>query len=224
MVARLERQHTFRVMAHRRNQHPIAHRLTSVTDRASLAEIEAMTNPRIQQEYAARKKIRPDDLIGGDGNEMVIAAFTYSGASRFTDGSFGVYYAGTEFTTAVAESAYHTERFLSYTNARQTSVYKRVLTANIDGSYDDLRSLNRSDPIYDPNPENYATAQAYGLRAYASGSDGIVYESVRAPGGTCVAAFRPRLISKCTTAAFLAYSYNGKRIDDMFRIETLDGI
>ena len=209
MVARFRKKHTFRVIAHRRNEERIADRLPSVTDRAALDEIEAITNPR-------RK------FPGSDSNDMVIASFVYSGASRFTDGSYGVYYAAFEQRTAIAESAYHTARFLAYTNTRPTLVYKRVLTANIRGAYDDIRATPLDDPIYDPDPEKYAAAQAYALQLYAADAvDGIVYTSVRAADGTCVVAFRPRLISDCTTAGFLAFSYDGTRIDDMFAIESL---
>jgi len=222
MVARLRKQQSFRVIAHRPDQRPITDRLPSVSDRAALAEIEAMTNPRLQQEYAVRKKVRSEDLQGSDGNEMVIASFAYSGASRFTDGSYGVYYAGLEERTAIAESAYHTERFLSSTNTRPTLVYKRALTSNIDGSYDDIRSVPSSDPRYDPAPEKYAHGQAYALGVYAANiADGIIYNSVRSAGGTCVAAFRPRLISDCKTVGLLIYTYNGARIDDIFRIESI---
>ncbi|MGC2128882.1 MAG: RES family NAD+ phosphorylase [Candidatus Aquilonibacter sp.] len=209
MVARFRKKQTFRVIAHRRNEERIADRLPSVTDRVALDELEAITNPR-------RK------FPGSDSNDMVIASFVYSGASRFTDGSYGVYYAAFEQRTAIAESAYHTARFLAYTNTRPTLVYKRVLTADIKGSYDDIRATPPTDPIYDPDPDKYAVAQAYAMRLYvADVVDGIVYASVRAAVGTCVVAFRPRLISGCTTAGFLAYSYDGTRIDDMFAIESL---
>jgi hypothetical protein len=209
MVARFRKKHTVRVIAHRRNEDRIADRLTSVTDRAALDEIEALTNPRRR-------------FYGSDGNEMVIASFAYSGASRFTDGSYGVYYAGFDQRTAIAESAYHTQRFLAYTQTRATVVYKRVLTADIKGAYDDVRALQPSDPIYDPDPNNYAAAQAYALALYARNVvDGVVYASVRAAGGTCVAAFRPRLLANCTTAGFLAYTYDGSRIDEIFAIEPI---
>ena len=209
MVARFRKKQTFRVIAHRRNEERITDRLPSVTDRVALDELEAITNPR-------RK------FPGSDSNDMVIASFVYSGASRFTDGSYGVYYAAFEQRTAIAESAYHTARFLAYTNTRRTLVYKRVLTADIKGSYDDIRATPPTDPIYDPDPDKYAVAQAYAMRLYvADVVDGIVYASVRAAVGTCVVAFRPRLISGCTTAGFLAYSYDGTRIDDMFAIESL---
>jgi hypothetical protein len=209
MVARFRKKHTFRVIAHRRNEERIADRLPSVADRTALDEIEAITNPRRR-------------FPGSDSNDMVIASFVYSGPSRFTDGSYGVYYAAFEQRTAIAESAYHTARFLAYTNTGPTLVYKRVLSADIKGAYDDIRTTPPTDPIYDPDPEKYAAAQAYASALYAADVvDGIVYTSVRAAGGTCVVAFRPRLISGCTTAAFLAYSYDGARIDDMFAIESL---
>lgn len=222
MVARFRKRQTFRVIAHRRNEARIADRLTSVTDRVALDEIEAISNPRIQQEYAARRKVRPQDLAGSDGNEMVIASFAYSGASRFTDGSFGIYYAGFERRTAIAESAYHTARFLAYTQTRATVVYKRVLSADIKGRYDDIRATAPTDPIYDPDPERYAAAQAYALQLYAANVvDGILYASVRETGGTCIAAFRPRLINGCKTAGFLAYTYDGTHIDEIFAIESI---
>jgi len=209
MVARFRKKHTFRVIAHRRNEERIADRLPSVADRTALDEIEAITNPRRR-------------FPGSDSNDVVIASFVYSGPSRFTDGSYGVYYAAFEQRTAIAESAYHTARFLAYTNTEPTLVYKRVLSADIKGAYDDIRTTPPTDPIYDPDPEKYAAAQAYASALYAADVvDGIVYTSVRAAGGTCVVAFRPRLISGCTTAAFLAYSYDGARIDDMFAIESL---
>ncbi len=209
MLARFRKKHTFRVIAHRRNEERIADRLPSVQDRATLDEIEAITNPR-------RK------FPGSDSSDMVIASFVYSGASRFTGGSYGVYYAAFEQRTAIAESAYHTARFLAYTNTRPTLVYKRVLSADIKGAYDDIRATPPTGPIYDPDPEHYAAAQAYAMALYAADVvDGIVYSSVRATGGTCIVAFRPRLISNCITAGFLAFSYDGTRIDDMFAIESL---
>ncbi|HTV93834.1 MAG TPA: RES family NAD+ phosphorylase [Verrucomicrobiae bacterium] len=209
MVARFRKKHTFRVIAHRRHEARIADRLASVTDRAALDEIEAITNPR-------RK------FPGGDENEMVIASFAYSGNSRFTDGSYGVYYAAFEQRTAIAESAYHTARFLAYTQTRPTLVYKRVLTADVKGTYDDIRTVPATDPIYDPDPDRYAAAQAYALGLYAADLvDGVVYRSVRAAGGTCVVAFRPGLIVNCETAGFLAYTYDGARIDEIFALEPI---
>jgi RES domain len=220
VVARLQRQPTFRVIAYRPYDRPIAARLPSVSDTAALDTIEALTNPRVRQEWSPRRKIRPED-IGATADETVLASFVYSGPSRFTDGSFGVYYAGFERETAIAESRFHTERFLSLGHVPATNVFKRVLRANVSGSYDDARRLARANPIYAPDPNAYADAQAYGLRVYARNrEDGIVYRSVRRDDGTCVVVFRPRLISGCKTDETLLYAYDGTRIDTIMRVES----
>ena len=219
MVARLRKRPTFRVIAHRPYDRPIAARLPSVGDIAALDTIEALTNPRIRQDWSPRKKIRPED-VGDAPDELVMASFVYAGPSRFTDGSFGVYYAGFERETAIAESRFHTERFLSLSHIGATNVFKRVLHARVAGRYDDIREVASSDPIYTPDPDAYAAAQSYALGVYARNrEDGIVYRSVRRDDGMCVVAFRPRLITDCTTVDMLMYAYDGRRIDTIMRVE-----
>jgi hypothetical protein len=219
MVTRLRAQPTFRVIAHRPYDRPIAARLRSVIDAAALDTIEALTNPRIRQEWSPRRKIRPED-IGASPDELLMASFVYSGPSRFTDGSFGVYYAGFERDTAIAESRFHTERFLQLSALPATNVFKRVLHAEVTGSYDDVRTIAADDPIYAPDPDAYAAAQSYGLGVYARNrEDGIVYRSVRHQTGTCVVAFRPRLVTECSAAEMLLYAFNGASIDTILRVE-----
>lgn len=217
-MKRLRAQPTFRVIAHRPYDRPIAARLGSVTDAAALDTIESLTNPRIRQEWSPRKKIRPED-VGDTVDETVMASFVYSGPSRFTDGSFGVYYAGFERDTAIAESRFHTERFLALSHLPATNVFKRVLGANVSGAYDDVRKVAAGDAIYTPDPDAYAAPQSYAFGVYARNrEDGIVYRSVRHPGGTCVAAFRPRLVTGSTTHEMLLYAYDGTRIDTIMRV------
>jgi hypothetical protein len=219
MVTRLRAQPTFRVIAHRPYDRPIAARLHSVTDTAALETIEALTNPRIRQEWSPRKKIRDDD-VGETPDETVMASFVYSGPSRFTDGTFGVYYASFERETAIAESRFHTERFLALSHVPATNVFKRVLHAEVSGSYNDVRKVAADDPIYAPDPNAYAAAQSYALGVYARNrEDGIVYRSVRRDRGTCVATFRPRLVTGCRPGEMLLYAYDGTRIDTVMRVD-----
>ena len=90
-------------------------RITDAANFATLLEIEALTNPRAREEAGAFRKVRPADAIAGPGTTPIMASFAYSGPSRFCDGTYGVYYAGREEETAVAESRYHTEAFLRAT-------------------------------------------------------------------------------------------------------------
>lgn len=218
MVASFDRARTIRVIAYRPFDRPIAARLPSVEDRTALESIEALTNPRIREEWSARRKIRPED-IGDAPDELVMASFVYSGPSRFTDGSFGVYYAAFERETAIAESRFHTERFLAQSRQPATQVFKRVLDAKISGKFDNVRDRAPADPIYAPDPADYADAQRYALDVYLRDrEDGIVYRSVRRTEGTCIVAFRPRVVTECTIAGMLLYAYDGAKIDAVMTV------
>ncbi len=213
MVAEFQRAPTLRVIAHRPFDRPVAARLPGVSNPSALADIEALTNPRIRQEWSARRKIRPAD-VGDAPDELVMASFVYSGASRFSDGSFGVYYAAFERDTAIAESRYHTQRFLAQSRQPATNVFKRVLDAKVTGCFDDVRGRAPADPIYAPSPQAYADAQRYAMDIYLRDrEDGIVYRSVRRPAGTCIVAFRPRVVTDCLAGETLMYAYDGARID-----------
>ncbi len=99
---------------------------------------------------------------------------------------------------------------------------KRVLQARLLGAYDDVRSALLADPIYDPDPERYAMPQQYARRRYEENVvDGIVYSSVRAPGGTCAAIFRPNCIRRCFTQGFLLYLYDGDRVQGMYTLSLI---
>ncbi len=67
--------------------------------------IEGLTNDRLRDQAGDIALVAPVDRICGPGSSPVMAAFTHVGlASRFTDGTFGVYYAGESLETAIAET------------------------------------------------------------------------------------------------------------------------
>ena len=43
-------------------------------------------------------------------------------------------------------------------------------------------------------------------------------QSVRHPGGQCLAAFRTALVKHCLHAAYLEYQWNGEGIDAVFEV------
>ena len=79
--------------------------------------IEALTNPRMRQELGQLSLVAPADRIAGPGATLVMAAFTHLNplGSRFSDGSWGVYYAADTLETAVAEVSHHRALFLART-------------------------------------------------------------------------------------------------------------
>jgi hypothetical protein len=67
--------------------------------------------------------------------------------------------------------------------------------------------------LYAAAPDDYGYSQRYAHRLYARNRvDGIVYNSVRHPGGQCIAAFRPRSVSRAHIRKYIQFRWDGRRI------------
>ena len=69
-------------------------------------------------------------------------------------------------------------------------------------------------------PDSYVASQALADSLLSAGSLGVVYPSVRHAGGTCVACFRPALVSNVRRAYTYRFTWTGgegPRIDRVRR-------
>lgn len=211
MVSRLRWAPSYRIIASKYPTVSVYDRIARTADFEAVIQIEELTNPRVREELGDYRKIRPEDRVSGTGTTPVMASFAYTGSSRFSDGTFGVYYAAHEEATAIAESMYHTELFMRATQEPSIDLDKRLYTATITGSYNDIREVSSRSKLYDKT--SYTHSQAYSRKLYeANAVDGIVYRSVRRPQGECVAAYRPRLITNCKLAKYLQFRWENSRI------------
>jgi hypothetical protein len=73
----------------------------------ALIAAEMLVNPRIRNDVGEIHLVPPNERVSGPGASYVMAAFTHLNprGSRFSDGTYGVYYAGREFETALRETA-----------------------------------------------------------------------------------------------------------------------
>lgn len=191
-------------------------RITKAGDLDAVYAIEAMTNDRLRQEAGDISLVPVEDRVVGPGTTPIMAAFTHLNpeGGRFTDTTYGAYYASVELGTAVTEIKYHRERFLWATaEGRPTFVDERVYLARLTGDLHDVR-VGAPPAIY--HPDNYSAGQAFGRRLRGAGSNGIIFNSVRDSGGICVAVFRPRLLSGCRQERHLTFEWNGDRITNIF--------
>jgi len=175
--------------------------------------IEALTNARIRDELGDLQLVAPDERVTGAGSTPVMAAFTHLNpdGSRFSDGSYGVYYAAQALDTAIAEVSHHRAVFLARTAEPAIDVDLRLIAANVDSDLHDLRELGPAGAaILDPH--DYAAAQALGRRLRAAGSWGVQFPSVRHAGGFCIGVFRPRALGKARVGAHIALHWDGRRI------------
>ncbi|MGC3983033.1 MAG: RES family NAD+ phosphorylase [Steroidobacteraceae bacterium] len=176
--------------------------------------LESLTNDRLRDAAGDIHLVDPEDRVTGRGSSVVMAAFTHIGKpSRFTDGSYGVYYAARSLETAVRETAFHRARFLAATNEPPGEIDMRTYIGRAHKPLLDLRTP-RFKPLHDP--DNYAASQQYAAERRKQGDWGLLYNSVRHEGGLCVAALRPPAVSIPMQGPALAYVWDGKRINKVY--------
>ncbi|MES9902817.1 MAG: RES family NAD+ phosphorylase [Sedimenticola sp.] len=173
--------------------------------------IEGLTNDRLRVEAGDIALVAPEDRVCGPGSSPVMAAFSHVDlASRFTDGSFGIYYAGESLETAIAETKFHKERFLGYTNEEPGEIDMRTYVGEVAQPMYDIRIDH--DELHDPDTGTYSVTQAFGRNMMKVNSWGIVYRSVRNPGGECIAALRPPAVTIPRQGPHLSYVWDGSSI------------
>ena len=179
--------------------------------------IEAMTNDRLREEAGELSLVPPEDRVSGPGSTTIMAAFTHLNpeGDRFTDGSYGVFYASLTVETAVAETTHTRVRFLAATDEPAQELDMRVYAVDLTADLHDIRDLRDERPaLY--NPAYYAESQHFAAELRDAGSDGIVYDSVRDDGGECVAVFRARLLSNSRQERHLCYVWDGTMIATVY--------
>jgi hypothetical protein len=194
-------------------------RIAAAADFEALATVEALTNPRLRQASGAWPHIPRQRWLTGPGSTPVMAAFTHlhPEGSRFSDGSFGVFYASRGLQTAIRETVFHRERFLARTHEPAMQLQMRSYQCRIACTLHDLRGgypeLHK--------PDDYSASQALALRLREANSNGVVYDSVRYPGGQCAALFWPDKVGPCRVAKHYAYHWDGTAIRDVLELKSL---
>lgn len=188
-------------------------------DWEALVAVEAKTTPRIRDEVGRLGKVPPDRRVAGPGSSLVMAPFVHCSPlrpGRFTDGSYGLYYAGDAEEVALAETIHHHARFMAATAEAPgwTSDF-RALIGPIDRA---LQDVSEVAAVLDP--EDYGLSQTLGARLRADGSDGVTWPSLRMPGGRCIGVFWPDVVPIPVQGAHFSYHWDGTRVDYVKRHDT----
>ena len=192
-------------------------RVAGAQDFEALYALEALSNERIRDELGDISLVAPDERVFGPGSGPIMASFTHlnTHGSRFSDGSWGVFYAAATRETAVAETRYHHAKFLLATREPPCHLSMRMYSVRIDAPLHDLRGSGPDlQAVLDPHSYAASRALAAGLRQHDSA--GVAYDSVRHPGGECVGLFKPRGARECLHAAYLLYAWDGERFSDVY--------
>jgi len=219
-VSRVRWRQTFRIIPSRYPPIDLFERVADPADWERLADLESMTNPRLRQEWGEISLVPPGRRVSGPGASWVMAAFTHlkPGGSRFSDGTFGVYYAANSKDAAIAETVHHLGRFYASTSDPPHREEMRVLVSGIDASLHDIRSGSKWKSAHDP--DDYGPSQSLGVSLRASQSNGIVYNSVRHSGSENFAAFWPDVVQIPVQGPHLLYDWDGTRVRRYFDFST----
>jgi hypothetical protein len=215
-IKRIRWSHAYRIVPSRFPPVGVYDRIADPADLDAVFAIEALTNPRLREEAGALRLVPPPRRISGPGSTPVMAAFTHLNpeGSRFSDGSWGVFYAARSVATAVEETVYHRQRFMAATAEPACEMQMRCYQTRIDSKLHDIRGGWPAE--HDPAVYTASVKLARQLRQ--AGSNGLVYDSVRHAGGACVAAFYPDVVAPCVQAQHLIYRWDGMHIAQVLEV------
>ncbi|MDO4904951.1 MAG: RES family NAD+ phosphorylase [Lautropia sp.] len=146
--------------------------------------------------------------------DAIIWPFKHWQASRFSDGSFGVWYGSDSVETTVHETAYHWYRnLLSDAGFERLEVVaeRKVYSVRCEAALLDLRKAARRHPDL-LHPSDYHACQSVGARIHREGHPGLLTPSVRRPTGENIAIFNPAVLSNPRHNCQLTYRIDGDRI------------
>lgn len=183
-------------------------------EQAMLAEIEGATSSRLIAEERGLAALAADELVHGVPHAKFInASFAYAKPrepNRFNPATRGAWYAALEAQTCIAEVGFHLTRALADAGDFDAVVEYGEMIASMAGVFVDLRG-SPGHPSLDPDPAaGYPAGNALAARARAEGHNGIIYPSVRHPGGTCIAALWPNVVQSVVQGAMYRLTWAGE--------------
>lgn len=157
--------------------------------------------------YASRKPVIDRPFEDAQWFNAIDWPFKHWQASRFSDGSFGVWYGSESVETSVHESAYHWHRGLLSDAGydRMTVIAERkVYAVKCNAALLDFRQVVAQEPHL-LHPTDYTFCQSVGLRIHREGHPGLLTQSVRRPAGDNLAIFNPAVLSNPRHSCHLTY-------------------
>ncbi len=211
-ISSLRQDDTHRLVPSRYSDESVLTRLAEDEHQLqALFELEGATNDRLLGEANLLPGISVHELLFGVAYAHIVnAAFTHArpDGSRFNGPERGAWYAAFELETAEAEVAFHKARELAEIcwEEPEAFVFHDYLS-DFRADFHDVR--DDDDYAGCLAPESYVNSQQLARCLLASGSAGVVYPSVRRPDGTCLACFRPALVTNVRRDRTITMSFSG---------------
>ena len=229
-IANLPRQEHDLQTAYRlvNSKFPPIHIFDDVADQAdfdALFAVQALTNPRLQQQIGQLNRVPENQRPWGiPGCNFALGPFVHvnPAGSRFSNGEFGVYYCADHINTAIAETRYHQERYFQNVEGLK---YDRIVMCGLKTVFSatlvDITPAKRHPAWHDP--DHYTAAHQLGAELREEQEPGLHYESVRACGQDCYALFTPACIREVIPTSHYEYVWDGEQITHALTIRRLSG-
>ncbi len=214
LVVREAFPRTVRLVSSARLREAVLSPLADTTDElALLAEIEGATSARLIAEERGLGGLAASELVHGVAHARFInASFAYAKPRepmRFSPANRGAWYAALAVETSIAEVGYHLTGALAAAGDFNAVVEYGEMLASMSGLFVDLRPVP-DHPSLDPDPVvGYPARNGIAAMARAEGHNGIIYPSVRHPGGTCIAALWPNVVQSVVQGAMHRLTWSG---------------
>lgn len=188
-----------------------------------LYELQALTNPRIQNDLGNLQLIGLNEIpFGIPGCNYATSAFTHvnENGSRFSDGRYGVLYTADSMATALEEVAHHQALYWKLAHLEYDRLTFRGLRCEFDETgFVDATSVPMTDPIY--RPDDYSVSRALGAALKAQKVPGLRYCSVRQHEGLCWALMTPAVVSSIVQAAHYEMIWKNNRIAGVNKVSMI---
>lgn len=205
---------TVRLVTTARLRSPVLLDLVGEEDLAALAEIEGATSNRLLAQHRGTADVQAYELVYGVPHAAFInASFAYAKPrepNRFSGADRGAWYAALELETALAEVAHHLTEALAATGVFEATVDYAELHASFAGNFVDLRAHGDHGCLHPDKASGYPVGNALADTARAKGLNGILYPSVRHPGGTCLVALFPHAVQSVAQGDTYRMTWQGK--------------
>ena len=193
------------------NYDSVLTRIADGEDLQLIFELDNATNARLQAEEGLSPDISARELVIHVPHYHVInAAFTHANplGARFSTPHRGAWYAAFELATAKAEVLFHKSiEFAEIDWKEREEIQYDDYLADFTAPLHDLRGIE-DDAL---SPSSYVRSQQLAVELMELGSLGIVYPSVRREGGTCLACFRPVLVTNVRNGDSFTFTFPDSR-------------
>ena len=221
-VVRVKWSRTHRIVRSRFPPIDLFEDIADPADWDAILSAETKTNPRIAESVGLLGLVPENRRVAGKGASWAMAPFVHISSdrpSRFTDGSFGVYYAGDRVEVALFETIHHHARFMTSTAepAGWASDF-RELVGTLDSDLHDIQDVEQFPVYYDP--DDYRAPRSFAQEIRASNANGILYQSVRYPDGKAVALFWPDTAGIPVQGQHFSYYWDGDRVSRVKNLTT----